>query len=126
MDAVAVDGKRKCGEESLCCGEDVSSRHLREPGSADCGPEGGGHVEPVHVMVKHLHGCLGVYAETGPINKVHSSVGVRQEVALHGQADICWGVSDRSSGVDSWGCRAGGGKRSCDSVHQWKHHVPRL
>lgn len=127
MDAVAVDREGQRGEESFGCGEDIGCGHLRESRPADCTPKWPRHVKPMHMVVQHLHWRLGVDSEAGPID-VHEvdgccSVGIGQQVALHGQRDVSWCVADGACGVDAWGGRCAGG---CDPMHQRKHHVPSL
>lgn len=68
MDAIAVDGEGKRREESLRRGEDVGSGHLCETGTGACATKWTRHVEPVHVVVEHFHGCLGINTKARPVH----------------------------------------------------------
>ena len=127
VNAVAVDREGQRGEESLRRGEHVAGRHLRQAGRAHCAAERSRHVEPMHVVVEHLHGRLGVEAEARAVN-VHevNSVRVGQQVALHGQCHFGGGVADGARGVDPLCGRAGGRQGPGHPVHQRQHDVARL
>lgn len=110
MDPVAVDREWQRGEKALCCGENVGCRrHLAPQGAVTrgrrgahkrAGGGGGRHVEPVDVVVQHLHRRLGIQAKSWAVHKVHGGVG--EQVALcHGQRDVRRGVPDGAGGVDT-------------------------
>ena len=127
VDAVAVDWEGEGGKEALGCGEDVGGGHLREARPGDGAAERARHIEPMHVVIQHLHGRLGVDGKAGAVDvhEVHGvRVGCQQVGALHGQRDVGWGVANGARGVDAGGGRRGTGGR--DAVHQRQDHVAGL